>query len=758
MARRARARLQVVKDFEEIPGDDCSPPLLSSVESSRSALSLRDSPLVEVVSSASFNPSPEEVLRWATTLYHCINGKNSVQVILRASEGNLLFLLDLSETARDATHRLPAGLTLRAAPRAPRARGEAVARAHVNLPRDPRVPHASPDPLGEFARAFATVRDGEDLEVVLELSRGHAGSARAYALVLDVARGRVRSTLAGGPETPASQPASAEPFFAIRAHVRATADTPERSRELALAGASPFHIWGPAGSVKVSFRPRLSPRRSIPHAALGAFLLPPTASCSAPNVARTAASAPIPPDLPLATADGTWPLGTPEGYPAAIGVPAAEQLFMVIVGKPDWGKTSLASTQFLSHTRGRTYWRGLPCGGAFIDPHRDAVREVLPYFWDCPERVLLLDLGGPWEGMRVPVYNALDCAGCGRQEIHRRISAVVGGMSVAARWDSKATRAIPIARMLVKTLAYVNYGLSPGSPVVSVFQIPRLLGDDEWCKALVSDRRMPADVRAWWRDIRPIYKPDVFAPILQVVQRMRDADPLAAFLGGRSTFTPREAMDDRLVFLFGGWLSGDEASDRLPVSLLLRMLIQGAYSRGDVAKDQREELCPPFWTFVDELPSCDGPDLAKMFMELRKFYFRLAIMGVDPDRFLDGTRSAAFTAASILDSTALTGAGASQVAGQPGWAPFKADLGTIQKYHHLASITYKGQVRAPIAFLGMQPSDLFEAREGVVEDSLAGNARYRLVSDVLAEIDSVEDGLLAAWTGADDVPGSVALA
>jgi hypothetical protein len=149
---------------------------------------------------------------------------------------------------------------------------------------------------------------------------------------------------------------------------------------------------------------------------------------------------------------------------------------------------------------------------------------------------------------------------------------------------------------------------------------------------------------------------------------------------------------------------------------------------------------------VDELPTCDGSDFAKVFMELRKYLIRCQVMGVTPGRFLAGTWETAITAASIVSTTAIDGRGAGMVAALDGWDTFKRDLGGIEKYHHLTSFTFEGKRHPPIAVKGMQPQDIFEARPGVVEASIPSNPRYRLVADVIEGLETLDDRLVKVWT------------
>jgi hypothetical protein len=419
----------------------------------------------------------------------------------------------------------------------------------------------------------------------------------------------------------------------------------------------------------------------------------------------------------------------------------------------------MAKSQFVNATLAPPSESEPPAGGAFGDPHDDAARDLLAFYWPDPSRVLYMGLGDSWNGMRTPVYNPLDCRGKSPQEAERRVSAVVGGMSVAAGWDMKATRSLPIATKAVELLVAVNRGLGPTDPIATVFQVPMICMDLEARKKILRDDRIPPSLRRWWENEGASYKPDAFGPVTQIVSRIRSSVPLAAFMGGRSTFTPREAMDAKMVMLFGGLMSGDDQKDRLAMALFVRMLIQAAYSRGDVPREIRPQVCPPFYFMIDELPTCDGADLPKIFMELRKFQFRCQVMAVTPAALRPATWAAAITAASVVTTTSLTGQGANMLTSLGLWKDFDPrDLGEIEKYHFLSSFTLGGRKHPPIAVKGMQPQDLFEARPGVVESTFAANPRYRLVAGIMEELETLDERLLAAWTGETRRGGTVSVA
>jgi hypothetical protein len=729
---------------------------------------------IEIAPSRAFNPSAEEVLRWCIALsrscrpYH----RDWFCIHLRAVEGKLVYLLSgPSATLASLTQRVPAGLTLRAAPPVPTLALHESATANVLFPRVPRSVPTDPDPLGDFARVLAQVSAEEWAEVIINLSPSRGGvpaSNRDASRGTDLSFGDMLATaVTAAPVQTSSAPRQhadsshlpAGLAFRVCVHSHAYAPSRDRARELALTVLSPLHAWEPSQALRASsdgpvsrdglaaHRPRRHCSRLVPQSTIAGLLLPPTASCSAPNVARTAASAPVPAGMPE-VGPGVWPLGTPEGFSHAVGPPNAEVLFAVTTGQPMYGKSEAAKAQFVNATLPSGDQAEPPAGGAFADPHDDAARDLLAFYWQEPSRVLYMGLGDSWDGMWMPVYNPLDCRGKSPQEAERRVSAVVGGMSVAAGWDVKATRSLPIATKAVELLVAMAQGLGPTDPVPTVFQIPMVCMDLAARTKILRDDRIPPYLRRWWENEGASYKPDAFGPVTQIVSRIRSSVPLAAFMGGRSTFTPREAMDNRMVMLFGGLMSGDDQKDRLAMALFVRMLIQAAYSRGDVAREVRSQVCPPFYFMIDELPTCDGADLPKIFMELRKFMFRCQVMAVTPAALRSATWAAAITAASVVTTTSLTGQGANMLTSLGLWKDFDPrDLGEIEKYHFLSSFTLGGRKHPPIAVKGMQPQDIFEARPGVVESSFAANPRYRLVADIMEELETLDERLLAAWTG-----------
>lgn len=726
---------------------------------------------VELAPSRGFDPSAEEILRWSIALAttHRPFHHEWFSIHLRAHEGKLTYLLSgPSAILPSLCQRVPPGLTLREPPTVPLLALMESATASVTLPRFARKVPTDPDPLGDFARILADVDAEEFAEVVINLTptRGSApsrsdakgGSGLSFGDLLSVAVTAAPAKGSSGSGSRGVSEAEREGLaFRICVHSHAFAAARSRARQLSLSLLSPLHAWGSvslshegsAGNPSdVAHRPRERASRVLPQSVLAGLLLPATTSCAAPNVVRTPASAPVPAGVP-SLGPGVWPLGTPEGFSAPIGVPIREYLFGIHLGAPEFGKTSMAMTQFLSQTSSPLGKDEEPAaGGAFVDPHRDAIRRLLPYYWQHPERVLFSDMGGQWDSMSTPVYNPIDCRGVSPQEARRRVSAVVGGLSVAAGWDSKATRSLPIATKCVQLLVAVARGLGPHDPVPTIHQIPMVCMDLDARKAILRDERVPNSLRRWWENEGTAYKPADFGPVTQIMSRLGDQVPLAAFMGGRSTFTPREAMDAKMVMLFGGLMSGSDEEDKLAVATYVRMLIQGAYSRADVPEEIRPQVCPPFYAMIDELPTCDGADLPKIFMELRKFLFRCQVMAVTPEALRRPTWSAAVTAASIITTTSLNGAGANMLATLGLWKDFDPrDLGEIEKYHHLTSITFQGRKHPPIAIKGMQPGDIFEARPGVVEASIPHNPRYRRVSDIMEELEDLDERLLAAWTG-----------
>jgi len=784
----------------EMPQDVCSPlspPRLTpaGVVGSHSPTSVAERHTVELAPSRSFDPPPEEALRHAIALATTKRKRHTREhftIRYRAHEGRLLYLLEAEpDLLTLLLHRLPENITVREPPPSPPLALLSSATYSLVLPRVPRAVPTDPDPLGDFARVLSTVAPDEYGEIVLDLAPAAkpepaklpwhhrvrvpkldlpaAASAALRHLNTDPLARPVPSPVLSvpAPAVVPSPPPAGEVWFRIAVSAHAFADQPQRARELARSLLSPFHAWEPSGSLRALYRgpsapenlggsrPRGHLSRVVQEAAIRGLLLPPTARCAATNVRRTAASAAVPDGL-VPLGPGVFPIGTPLGYSEPRGIPSRDMLFAMSLGRSGFGKSSQAMTEFCALTLPRDEAPDTYDGGVFIDPHRDAIQALGGYYWRCPERVLRIDLGRPWESSRLPVYNPIDAWGCSDEEAERRVSAVVSGFLAATGWNAqRATRALPLITESTRLLVAVARGLPDRSVVPSLFCIPRVLTDDSWRADILHDDRIAPAMRSWWSNEFPRLPKDAPLAVTLLISRLRASTPIAALLGGRSTFSWREVMDGRLVVLYAGLLSGDD-KDRLATSLILRAPMLAAYSRSDVPEEERDARCPLSWIYIDETPMVDGPDLAAYFQQVRKFRVRAKIMAQSPSKLRKDTWEAAVTNSSLIQSTAVDGEGASMVARL--WrGPGAADMPEIEQFHHLVSATIQGKRSEAFLVEGMQPGDHFDTRPEVLENWILRDPRYRDIEEAAAELEDLDERLREAWTGGKRSGGTVSV-
>jgi hypothetical protein len=773
--------------------------------------------VVELVPSRDFDPNLEEALRFTHALtvvraprLRLRRSLDFVRIRLRSvAPGRMAYLLQAPPDAlRAILARLPEGITVRdatdlLAPQVPDDR--AVARCLAKFPSPAREVPLKPDPLTDFARVFAGVSNEESLELVfdlLPLTRGESSQAPSVPLdsplsravtgfAKDLGHHLTKGSSAPPPSRavkpptkvpvpkPPAAPTSTGAVFAVQVVSEARASSRPRASELARAVVAPLGHWaGPAQRLSVS-----SHSPSAEHRMLGNFLgsrrapavsavslaglvLPPTASCGALNVRRAAASAPVPTNM-LEPGPGVFSLGHAEGYAEPVGLPASDVLFGAFYGRTGSGKTQEAKRWFLGQVLDSP--ERLGNGGVFIDPLRDAIESLAEYLsgpsafpgaGDISSRVIRIDLGRPWEDLRLPIWNPLDAAEVSDEEGEERVAAIVAAFLAATGW-TKATRATTFVQESCRFLVALARELGPGAPAPTIFQIGTVLTNDHWRETILASPRMPQGIRDWWRNqFSASKKGDASAvlPVTFLISRLRASTPIAAFLGGTSTFDFREAMDERRIILFAPPVTADDKA-KLATSIFVRGILQGAYSRADVPATYRGEVCPRFWIFGDEMPMWDGPDIPRIFQQLRKFYVHLLVFAQSPRShgLSKATAEASMNAASILAASTVNGPGAKMIAAH--WTgPDADDLQQVERYTYLASVMHEGKQSGAFLCRAIQPQEVYPREPGGLEAAIAHDPRYRLASEVVAELDTLDDRLLKAWTGDSGPGGRVSVA
>jgi hypothetical protein len=193
--------------------------------------------------------------------------------------------------------------------------------------------------------------------------------------------------------------------------------------------------------------------------------------------------------------------------------------------------------------------------------------------------------------------------------------------------------------------------------------------------------------------------------------------------------------------------SGTGEGDQLICALLLFDLFREGMARRSLPADQ---MLPTMWAWVDELTSVDGASheyIAKILEQLRKYEVRFIGMTQMVMRLSDTTRQALMQNQSWLSATGADADEAAFVAKRmPG-----IDAATIQqinRYSYIQSVELHGKRTAPFRVEGVAVSDVladYHNPDGLeaLDKAIDTNVRRRPVRDILADLDALDDAILA---------------
>ncbi len=174
-------------------------------------------------------------------------------------------------------------------------------------------------------------------------------------------------------------------------------------------------------------------------------------------------------------------------------------------------------------------------------------------------------------------------------------------LAAALRWDDRNTRALNIATQSAQALVELAQRL-PAKLAPTIFQVPALLSDPEWREAALP--HLSSGTAGFFRDRFPRLAPDAATAVTNIIDRLRAARQVAALLGSPvSTYDSQRAMrEGKIVLACPG--SGS-TRDRLVANLLVYDMLHAFKLRARLAPEKRR----PFWLFLDELQTYDGPNL-----------------------------------------------------------------------------------------------------------------------------------------------------
>lgn len=696
-----------------------------------------------------------------------------------------------------------------AARRTPQERRVKTVRAELVLARSSAEPLAErgmdPDPLQALAAAMDGLREDLDeaASVVLDVrpvSPARRRRLRARMLRASRRATRVRPSLSEilrgevDPRRLGRQPAdlverraqtralqgklgTAKPLLEIQLLLRVQSVSVERARGRLQALLSAFDAFAGENYLKVSgvrvlglwfwgsnlpgrrhwfdrrlrtglFRPA---RRSVVTAGeIAGLLKPPTVRCQAPNVVRSGGVvAPPPPGLPVYVGQpGVVPLGRvtgPDGE-RVVGVQRAETVFSYMAGRSRYGKTETAIGQFVHLARSGQ-------GGLFLDPHADAIAEIKSYLTDpgVRERVVEIDLSDLAGRHGQPGWNLFSTYGRPAWEAGERVEAVVDAIAAALGWGERNGRALNLATQSAQAMVELARVLPP-ELAPTIFQVPTLLSNDHWREQVLA--HVSPQTRQFFVDRFPRLPADAITPLTNLIDRLRAARPVAALLGNPvSTFDARRAMDDGMIVLACPGSGGTR--DRLVANLLVYEVLHAAKGRAQVPASKRR----PFWIFLDELQTYDGPNLPALLEQSAKYGGRAFLFNQNPERLTDATLNAVTTNRSHLATTAVNAKAAGLLAREWGGEPTPSTITQLARYTYLASVTLGDRTSKPFLVHGVRARDLHADahhpdRVGALERAIDATTARRPVDAVLAGLDQHDDRILQALRERRPVPGA----
>lgn len=637
------------------------------------------------------------------------------------------------------------------------------ARAELVLARSTSDPLADigiePDPLAGFAQALAeaNVPAGERVSVAVDLLPLTATAGRRLRRRLLHQAGRQQAARGGQPrplqellEGPGrsgraapgelvgrrtvqraltSKLGTAEPLFRLQILAQAQATYTARAVSLLHGVLAAFDVFSGENHLKVSglripgiavlgsdrfwrrgrFDRRLASGRFAPAGRLGAvtasevagLLKPPTVQCAATNVVRSDGPLPGPPPGLPTFADQTHllPLGTvlDRDRERPVGVALKDTFFSYMAGRSRYGKTETAIGQFLHLARS-----GHGC--FFLDPHEDAIQKIKGYLTDpgVRERVVEVNLAADQPRERQPGWNLLATQGRTPVQIQGQVDALVDAFASALGWDERNTRALNLTTQSAQALTELSRRL-PAALAPTIFQIPTLLGNDDWRSAALPYLSPPT--RQFFVDRFPRLPGEAITPITNLIDRLRVAPTVAALLGNPvSSYDIRQAMDQGKIVL--ACPGSGSVRDRLVANFLVYDLLHAAKTRASLEVDRRRW----FWLFLDEVQTYDGAaggNLAALLEQTAKYGVRALLFNQNPERLTAATLNAVTTNRSHLMSTALNAKAATLLTREWGGAIRPEQLTRLRRYTYLASITVGDRPSPPFLIRGRSVQDLF---------------------------------------------------
>jgi hypothetical protein len=232
--------------------------------------------------------------------------------------------------------------------------------------------------------------------------------------------------------------------------------------------------------------------------------------------------------------------------------------------------------------------------------------------------------------------------------------------------------------------------------------------------------------------------------VTNLIDRLRASRPAAALLGTPvSTYDARRAMRDDLIVL--ACPGSGSTRDRVLANLLVYDVLHAAKARATLTPGARR----PFWVFLDELQTYDGPNLPALLEQSAKYGGRALLFNQNPERLTAATWNAVSTNRSHLLSTTVNAKAARMISAEWGTPPAPEALTRLDRYTYLASVTHATQVSRPFLVHGIPARDLHATHHhpdqlGELEAAIDRTAGRRPITEALAYLDA-HDERIRRW-------------
>jgi hypothetical protein len=339
-----------------------------------------------------------------------------------------------------------------------------------------------------------------------------------------------------------------------------------------------------------------------------------------------------------------------------------------------------------------------------------------------------------------PAWNLFAAHGRPAWESSERVEAIADAFAAALGWDEKNTRALNLTTQAAQALVELSRVLPP-ELAPTLFQLPTLLSDEEWREAVLP--HLSAPTRAFFTDRFTRLTPEAITPVTNLVDRLRVARPVAALLGSPvSTLDLGAAMDDGQIVL--ACPGSGSTRDRLVAAFLVYEVLHRIKGRSQQPVESRR----PFWLFLDELQTYDGPNLPALLEQSAKFGGRCFMFNQNPERLTAATLNAVTTNRSHLATTAVNAKAAGMLSREWGGSPDPATLTKIERYTALIQVTLAGRISRPFLVGGVRARDLHADvhrpdRVADLSATIDATAGRRPVEQTLAALDGHDERIVA---------------